>query len=128
MSVDDCSPVVTSSNWGMPWTRYGIALTTGRVAVGLSFPKGVIRLLGSKLSGYWEVTSLYAVARTLGAERILDLEGVYVELQALSSGEAAKLPRHAVEETVTEAFGFFRYHRLALPKRCWTGPVTTSGS
>jgi hypothetical protein len=65
-------------------------------------------------SDYWEVTSLYAVARALGAERILDLEGVYVELHALSSGEAAKFPRHAVEEAVTEAFGFLRYHRLAL--------------
>jgi hypothetical protein len=63
---------------------------------------------------YWEVTSLYAVARALGAERILDLEGVYVELYALSSEEAAKFPRHAVEEAVKEAFGFLRYHRLAL--------------
>jgi hypothetical protein len=66
--------------------------------------------------GYWEITSLYAVARALGAERILDLEGIYVEFQALSSNECAKLPRCAVEEAVTEAFGqdFFRYHRLAL--------------
>jgi hypothetical protein len=64
--------------------------------------------------GYWEVTSLYAVARALGAERILDLEGVYVELQALSSDEAANLPRGAVDQAVKEAFGFFRYHRLAL--------------
>lgn len=64
--------------------------------------------------GYWEVTSLYAVARALGAERILDLEGVHVELQALSSGEAANHLRHAVDHAVTEAFGFFRYHRLAL--------------
>lgn len=63
---------------------------------------------------YWEVTSLYAVARALGAERILDLEGVYVELHALSSGEAAEFPRHAVEDAVKEAFGFLRYHRLAL--------------
>jgi hypothetical protein len=64
--------------------------------------------------GYLEVTSLYAVARALGAERILDLEGVYVELQALSSDEAANLPRSAVDQAVKEAFGFFRYHRLAL--------------
>jgi hypothetical protein len=74
---------------------------------GLEFSEG-------RYPGYWEVTSLYAVARALGAERILELEGVYVELQALSSGEAAKLPRRAVEEAVTKAFGFFRYHRLAL--------------
>ena len=48
--------------------------------------------------GYWEVTSLYAVARALGAERILALEGVYVELQAFSSGAAANLPERAVEK------------------------------
>jgi hypothetical protein len=63
---------------------------------------------------YWEETSLYAVARALGAERILDLEGIYVELHALSSSDAAKFPRHAVEEAVREAFGFLRYHRLVL--------------
>jgi hypothetical protein len=74
---------------------------------GLEFSEG-------RYPGYWEVTSLYAVARALGAERILDLEGVYVELQAVSPGEAVRLPRHAVEDAVTKAFGFFRYHRLAL--------------
>jgi hypothetical protein len=57
---------------------------------GLEFPEG-------RFPGYWEVTSLYAVARALGAERILDLEGVYVELRAISPDEAAKLPRRAVE-------------------------------
>ena len=74
---------------------------------GLEFSEG-------RFPGYWEVTSLYAVARALGAERILDLEGVYVELRAISPDEAAKLPRRAVEQAVTEAFGFFRYHRMAL--------------
>lgn len=67
-----------------------------------------------RFPGYWEVTSLYAVARALGAECILDLEGVYVELRAVSSDEAAELPRHAVEQAVTKAFGFLRYHRMAL--------------
>jgi hypothetical protein len=42
------------------------------------------------------------------------LEGVYIELRAISPDEAAKLPQHAVEQAVTEAFGFFRYHRMAL--------------
>ena len=74
---------------------------------GLEFSEG-------RFPGYWEVTSLYAVARALGAEHILDLEGVYVELRAISPDEAAKLPQHAVEQAVTEAFGFFRYHRMAL--------------
>lgn len=74
---------------------------------GLEFSEG-------RHPGYWEVTSLYAVARALAAERILDLEGVYIELQAVSPDEAVKLPRHAVEQAVTTAFGFFRYHRMAL--------------
>jgi hypothetical protein len=66
--------------------------------------------------GYWEVTSLYVVARALGAERVLALEGVYVELHALSSDKFAKLPERAVEEAVDKAFGLdlFYYHRLAL--------------
>jgi hypothetical protein len=64
---------------------------------GLEFSEG-------RFPGYWEVTSLYAVARALGAERILDLEGVYVELQALSSVKAAKLPRRAVEEGYSGEF------------------------
>jgi hypothetical protein len=66
--------------------------------------------------GYWEVTSLYVVSRALGAERVLALEGVYVELDALTSNEDAKLPQRAVEEAVRKAFGqnLFYYHRLAL--------------
>jgi hypothetical protein len=66
--------------------------------------------------GYWQVTSLYVVGRALAAERVLALEGVYVELQAFSSNEDAKLPERAVEEAVSRAFGqgLFYYHRLAL--------------
>lgn len=75
--------------------------------------------------GYWEVTNLYVVARALGAERILSLEGVYVELQAFSSKEGAILPPRAVEESVRRAFGhdLFYYHRLALAEAVldWTG-------
>jgi hypothetical protein len=37
-----------------------------------------------------------------------------VELQAVSPDEAAKLPRHAVEQAITKAFSLFRYHRMAL--------------
>jgi hypothetical protein len=76
--------------------------------------RGGLEYSERKYPGYWEMTNLYAVARALGAERILDLEGVYVELRAVSPDEAAKLPRHAVEDAVTKAFGFFRYHRMAL--------------
>lgn len=66
--------------------------------------------------GYWEITSLYVVARALAAERILALQGIYVELQALSSNEDANLPERVVEEAVRKAFGqgLFYYHRLAL--------------
>ena len=76
--------------------------------------RGGLEYSEGRFPGYWDVTSLYAVARALGAERILDLEGVYVELQAVSPNEAVKLPRHAVEQAVTKAFGLFRYHRMAL--------------
>jgi hypothetical protein len=66
--------------------------------------------------GYWEITSLYVIARALAAERILALQGVYVELRAVSSGEDADLPQRAVEDAVRRAFGqgLFYYHRLAL--------------
>lgn len=66
--------------------------------------------------GYWEITSLYVVARALAAERILALQGVYVELQALSPNGDANLPQRAVEEAVRQALGrgLFYYHRLAL--------------
>ena len=76
----------------------------------------VVRVLGALEPGYWEVTSLYAVARALGAERILALGGIYVELDALSSNEDTKFPERSVEEAVRGALGqnLFCYHRLAL--------------
>lgn len=76
--------------------------------------RGGLEYSEGRYPGYWEVTSLYALARALGAERILELEGVYVDLQTLASSQADELPRHAVEDAVSRAFGFFRYHRLAL--------------
>ena len=76
--------------------------------------RGGLEYSEGRFPGYWEVTSLYAVARALGAERILDLEGVYVELLAVSPDVADKLPRHAVEKAVTKTFVLFRYHRMAL--------------
>ena len=54
------------------------------------------------------------MARALGAERILDLEGVHVELQAVSPNDAAKLPRRAVEQAISKAFGLLRYHRITF--------------
>jgi hypothetical protein len=72
--------------------------------------------------GYWEITSLYVVARALAAERILALQGVYIELEALSSGAESGLPQRAVEEAVRRAFGqgLFYYHRLALAEAALT--------
>lgn len=52
----------------------------------------------------------------MGAERILDLEGVNVELQPLSSDEDAKPPGVLSRKPYAKRLdkSFFRYHRLAL--------------
>lgn len=78
--------------------------------------RGGPRFAESLHPGYWEVTSLYVVARALGAERLLALEGVYVELQELFSDRGKQLPQRAVEEAIRRTFGsdLFYYHRLAL--------------
>ena len=78
--------------------------------------RGGPRFAEGRHPGYWDITSLYVVARALGAERLLNLEGVYVELQALSSNGGAILHPRVVEEAVRKAFGYdlFYYHRLAL--------------
>jgi hypothetical protein len=77
--------------------------------------RGGPRFAESLHPGYWEVTSLYVVAHALRAERVLALEGVYVELQDFSN-EGLQLPQRAVEDAVGKAFGhyLFYYHRLAL--------------
>jgi hypothetical protein len=45
-SVDDSWRVATYTSWRKPWTRFGIALTTGRIAVGLDGPKVGIQVTG----------------------------------------------------------------------------------
>lgn len=69
--------------------------------------------------GYWEMTSLYVIARALGAERIMALEGVYVDLEALSKGEV-RLKERVVEDAIGKALGhgLFHYHRLTLAEAC----------
>jgi hypothetical protein len=94
--------------------QLGDALDSLRHRVDNWARRGGLEYSEGRFPGYWEVTSLYAVARALGAERILELEGVYVELHAVSPNEAAKLPRHAVDQAITKAFGLFRYHRMTL--------------
>ena len=66
----------------------------------------------SKDPGYWEITTLYAVGRALGAERVLSLEGVYPALKRVGRGLA---PRQ-VEDAVRQAMepNLFFYHRLTL--------------
>lgn len=62
--------------------------------------------------GYWEPTSLYAFARALGAERVLSLEGVYVELEQAHR----ELEPFQVQRPIEKAMGsgVFFYHLLAL--------------
>jgi hypothetical protein len=94
--------------------------------------EGGARWSETQYPGYWEITNLYVFGRALGAERLLALEGVYVELDALSYNEAAnssekdeKLPQRAVEKAVEKVFGqrLFYYHRLLLAESVldWTG-------
>jgi hypothetical protein len=66
----------------------------------------------SKDPGYWEITTLYALGRALGAERLLALEGVYVELERIG----LRLVQRQVEEAVHQAMrgNLFFYHRLTL--------------
>jgi hypothetical protein len=66
-------------------------------------------------AGYWEITTMYALARALAAERVLMLEGVYPQLESASPG----LGRFLIETSVEGALGanlrrLFYYHRLAL--------------
>ena len=71
---------------------------------------------GAREPAYWEATSLYAMARALGAERVLALEGVYLDLEALWPDSSTGLPPRAVENALRDAVGesFFQYDRLAL--------------
>jgi len=71
---------------------------------------------GARDPGYWEVTTLYIVARALGAERVLALEGVYLDIDALWPDGSSDLPPRAVEDALGDAVGedFFQYDRLAL--------------
>jgi hypothetical protein len=67
----------------------------------------------SRDPGYWQVTTLYAIGRALAAERILDLEGVYIQIEAAFK---CRLERRQVEEAIRQATKneLFYYHRLAM--------------
>jgi hypothetical protein len=64
---------------------------------------------------YWDVTTLYALARALAAERILMLEGVYPQVERRSPGLGRFLIDSSVEGALGKSLrGLFYYHRLAL--------------
>jgi hypothetical protein len=66
--------------------------------------------------GYWDITTLYAVARALASERILALEAVYPALEADFPDLVEFFKQNGVEIALADAVGerVFRYHRLAL--------------
>lgn len=66
--------------------------------------------------GYWDITTLYAVARALAAERILALEAVYPALEADFPSLVQFYRTDGVDSALSNALGakLFRYHRLAL--------------
>jgi hypothetical protein len=66
--------------------------------------------------GYWDVTTLYAVARALAAERILALEAVYPALDVDFPELVDTLKTRGVERTLDDAMGsrLLHYHRLTL--------------
>lgn len=71
---------------------------------------------GARKAGYWETTTLYAIARTLGAERLLALDAVYLDLEALWPDSHVRLRPRAIEDALRDAAGegFFQYDRLVL--------------
>jgi hypothetical protein len=70
----------------------------------------------SKDPGYWATTTVYAVARALGAERLLSLDGIYPDLDALAGGREHSLRPRTVDDLVNRAIGrqLLFYHRLTL--------------
>lgn len=75
--------------------------------------EGGAELAGQRDPGYWQITTLYAIGRALAAERILDLEGVYVQIE---EAFGRRLERRQVEGAIERAMKdeLFYYHRLAL--------------
>lgn len=74
--------------------------------------RGGARYSESKDPGYWEITSLYALGRALGAERMLALEGVYPALERAGRGLAPRQVEDAVQQAMRHHLFF--YHRLTL--------------
>jgi hypothetical protein len=66
--------------------------------------------------GYWKITMLYALARALGAERILAIEGVYPQLESVTPGLGQFLKESGVDRAIDKRLGesLLHYHRQAL--------------
>jgi hypothetical protein len=66
--------------------------------------------------GYWKITMLYALARALGAERILAIEGVYPQLESVTPGLGRFLKKSGVDRAIDECLSesLLHYHRQAL--------------
>jgi hypothetical protein len=66
--------------------------------------------------GYWRITMIYALARALGAERILAIEGAYPQIESVTRGLGEFLKESGVERVIDQTLGesLFHYHRQAL--------------
>jgi hypothetical protein len=66
--------------------------------------------------GYFKNSTLYALARALGAERILVMEGVYPQIESVSPELGRALKNEGVDVALKDSLGqkLFHYHRLAL--------------
>lgn len=62
---------------------------------------------------YFEVTTMYALVRVLAIERIMALDGVHPQLDAIDSGLAEYLRQQPISRQL-EGLGFHQYDRLSL--------------
>ena len=61
---------------------------------------------------YFETTTLYALGRALGVERLISLDGAFPEVERLYPGLGEFLMDHRVDNALGE--GFFKYDRITL--------------
>lgn len=76
--------------------------------------RGGLEYSEGRFPGYWEVTSLYALARALGVNASLTWRAYTLNFRQSPRTRSRNSPGHAVEQGVTKEFGLFRYHRMAL--------------
>jgi len=59
---------------------------------------------------YWEITSVYALGRALGAERLLGLDGVSPQIAAAWPELGEALATHRIDRRVKDTFGDDLFH------------------